>query len=143
MAASNTANLVSNIFTIISNLTILATGFLIKDLSAKHFVIIGSCLLFIGLACSTFALSFFHLIFTYSILCGVGIGLLNPAAFVAVFTCFSASRNYAIGCTFAALGLGQFIMPMIATTIVEHWDYQASIGIMCAFSLIGLLGGKN
>lgn len=84
-----------------------------------------------------------HLIFTYSILCGIGIGLLNPAAFVAVFTCFSASRNHAIGVTFAALGLGQLIMPLVAVNVVQNMDYQASIGVMCGISLIGLFGGKN
>jgi MFS family permease len=83
------------------------------------------------------------LILTYSILCGVGIGLLNPAAFVAVFTSFSASRNHAIGMTFAALGLGQLIMPLIAQTVVQNLDYRGSVAVMSAISLIGLFGGKK
>lgn len=104
-------------------------------------MIIGSTVLFIGLACSAFVVTIGELIFTYSILCGIGLGLLNPAAFVAVFSCFSASRNRAIGVTFSALGVGQLIMPIIANVIVHNVNYQISIAIISVISLIGLLGG--
>lgn len=68
--------------------------------------------------------------------------MLNPAAFVAVFTCFSASRNHAIGVTFAALGLGQLVMPLIAESVMKNTDFRVGIGVMSLISLIGLIGGE-
>jgi hypothetical protein len=62
------------VFEILSNLIILATGFLMKDLSAKHFVMIGSSVVFVGLLLSAMVTSLGQLLFTYGILLGVGIG---------------------------------------------------------------------
>jgi hypothetical protein len=45
--------------------------------------------------------------------------------------------------TFAALGLGQLIMPLIAQTVVQNLDYRGSVAVMSAISLIGLFGGKK
>ncbi len=69
--------------------------------------------------------------------------MMNPAAFVAVFSCFSASRNQAIGFTFAALGFGQLTMPLVVKIIVENLSYRLTIGIVCVFALVGVLGGKK
>lgn len=73
------AMIVMNLFQFLTNLTILATGFMIKDLSAKNFVIIGSSITFLGLLLSSAVKSLVQLIFTFSIMIGIGLGLLNPA----------------------------------------------------------------
>lgn len=137
-----TAAIVMKLFLFLSNLTIIATGFLLKDLSAKHFVMIGSSLTFLGLLISSFVTAPTHLIYTFSVLTGVGIGMLNPAAFVAVLSCFTCQRVHAISIGFAALGLGQMLMPMIVEQLIADYGFQSTILITSGLSLIGLVGGN-
>lgn len=66
--------LATNIYEVLSNLTVICTGFLMEHLSAKHFVVIGSSLLFIGLVISAFATNLGQLILTFSIIIGFGMG---------------------------------------------------------------------
>ncbi|CAG9799751.1 unnamed protein product [Chironomus riparius] len=132
--------LAMNIYEILSNLTVICTGFMLRDLSAKHFVVIGSSLLFVGLVISSFVVNLGQLIITFSIIMGIGMGLLNPATFIAVLSCFNASRNRAIGIVFASLGLGQLIMPPIANYLLENFTFRIVISFVAALSLIGLVG---
>lgn len=127
---SSPVNIAVGVFTVVSNITILVTGFLLRDLSAKHFVVIGSSLIFVGLILSSFVRTFSVLLLTFSILIGIGTGLLNPATFVAVLSCFSISRNHAVGFCFAALGFGQFLMPIIANLLLESCGFRATIALI-------------
>ncbi|KAG5678252.1 hypothetical protein PVAND_007944 [Polypedilum vanderplanki] len=130
----------SYIFEILTNLTILTTGFLLKDLSAKHFVTIGSSFVFFGMLWTSQITNLSELIFSYSFFIGIGLGLLNPACFIAILSCFQKSRNLAIGVAFASMGLGQLIMPHIANILLEQLNYRLTIICMAALSFIGLIG---
>lgn len=129
-----------NLFQFLTNLTILATGFLMKDLSAKSFVIIGSSMTFLGLVLTSAVTSLIQLIFTFSIMIGVGLGLMNPAAFVAVLSCFTCQRTYAISIGFAALGFGQTIMPMIVKDLLADYGHRPTFFIISGISVVGLIG---
>jgi MFS family permease len=119
------------------------TGFLLKDLSAKHFVIIGSSMVCMGLLLTSVVVrNLGELIMTYSVFIGIGLGLINPAAFIAIFSCFQNSRKQAIGVVLAALGLGQLIMPLIARSLLQHLSCQVTIICMAALSFIGLIGAN-
>lgn len=131
-----------NLFQFLTNLTIVVTGFLMKDLSARNFVLIGSSITFLGLVLTTFVTTLSQLIFTFSIMIGIGLGLLNPAAFVAVLSCFTCKRTYAISIGFAALGFGQLIMPMIVKQCLADYGLQYTLYIMSGFAIIGLIGGS-
>lgn len=113
-----------------------------KDLSAKNFVIIGSSLTFLGLVLTSAVTSFIQLIFTFSIMIGIGLGLLNPAAFVAVLSCFTCKRTYAISIGFAALGFGQMIMPMIVKELLTTYGLRLTVLMIGGISLFGLIGGQ-
>lgn len=131
-----------NLFQFLSNLTILTTGFLLKDLSAKSFVMIGSTITFIGLFLTSFVTSSIQLLFTFPVLIGIGIGMLNPAAFVSVLSCFTTERILAISLGFAALKLGQsIVMPGIVKSCITNFGYTSTIRIVTALSSIGLIGG--
>lgn len=134
------AAIVLNLFNFLTNLTILVTGFLLKDLSARLFVAIGSTLTFVGLMLTAYVTSLVQLIFTFSLMVGVGLGFLNPAAFVAVLSCFTTQRVYAISVAFAALGLGQMIMPMIVKYFVAGFGLQAAVFAIAGLSLLGIVG---
>lgn len=113
-----------------------------KDLSAKNFVIIGCSLTFLGLVLTSAVTSFIQLIFTFSIMIGIGLGLLNPAAFVAVLSCFTCKRTYAISIGFAALGFGKMIMPMIVKELLASYGLRLTVLMIGGISLFGLLGGQ-
>lgn len=142
-AGNNTsADTVLNLFHFLTNLTIIVTGFLLKDLSARNFVIIGSSMTFVGLALCSVATSSTQLIFSFSIMVGIGLGLLNPAAFVAVLSCFTCKRTAAISIGFAALGFGQMIMPMIVKHCMENFGLNVTLYIVSGLAVIGLVGGN-
>jgi hypothetical protein len=131
-----------NLFQFLSNLTILTTGFLLKDLSSKSFVIIGSSMIFLGLLLSSFVTSTTQLLFTFPVLIGIGIGMLNPAAFVAVLSCFTCKRVIAISLGFASLKWGQSIMmPALVKTFIENFGHTITMRIICILSLMGFIGG--
>ena len=130
-----------SLFQFLTNLTILATGFLIKDLSAKNFVIIGSSITFLGLLLSSAIKSQVQLIFTFSVLTGIGLGMLNPATFVAVLSCFTVKRTFAISIGFAALGLGQMVIPIIVKELLVSYGIRPALVIISLLSLLGHVGG--
>jgi MFS family permease len=103
---------------------------------------IGSSMTFLGLLTSSFVTSPTHLIYTFSVLIGIGIGMLNPAAFVAVLSCFTHQRIHAISLGFAALGLGQMIMPIVVKRLIADYGYESTILIISGLSLLGLIGGN-
>ena len=139
---NDTASTVMNLFTFLSNLTILATGFLVKDLSARNFVFIGSSMVFLGLLLTSWATSVTQLLFTFSIMIGVGIGFLNPAAFVAVLSCFTCKRVYAISIGFAALGLGQMFMPLIVKGMLADYNLPLTFYTVSGLSVFGIIGAS-
>lgn len=131
-----------NLFQFLSNITILTTGFLLKDLSAKSFVMIGTVMVFIGLLLTSFVTTSFQLLFTFPIMIGVGIGMLNPAAFVSVLSCFTRRRVFAISLGFAALKLGQsIVMPAIVKSSIANYGYDATIKLITGLSAFAILGG--
>lgn len=139
---NESADTVLNLFHFLTILTIMVTGFLVKDLSARNFVIIGSSMTFLGLVCCSVATSSMQMIFSFSIMVGIGLGLLNPAAFVAVLSCFTCKRTFAISIGFAALGFGQMIMPMIVKHALAAYGYRTTLYIASALAAIGLIGGN-
>jgi MFS family permease len=134
------ASVITNLFLVLSNLTILVTGFLTKSLTAKNFVIIGSLMTFAGLLLSSFAASLTQLIFTFPILIGIGLGLLNPAAFVAVLACFTCHRTFAISIGFAALGFGQLVMPVAVKQILIDFGAKEGLFMVSLLSIVGAVG---
>lgn len=138
---NETAVVVMTLFQFLSNVTILATGFLLKNLSAKNFVLLGSSLTFVGLLLSTTITTPMQLIFTFSLTIGIGLGLLNPAAFVAVLSCFTCKVIYAISIGFAALGLGQLLMPIFVKFCLQNFGMESTLFIISGVSLLGLVGG--
>lgn len=156
---NESVEVVRGLFDVLTNLTILATAFLLKDLSAKNFVVIGTSMTFFGLLLTAHVTSLTQLIFSFSVIVGVGLGLLNPAAFVgkslyrvwpliadkklqisAVLSCFTYHRVYAISFGFAALGLGQTFMPILVKAILANFSLKMTYYIVSAVSLIGVLG---
>jgi fucose permease len=62
---------------------------------------------------------------------------------VAVLSCFSVSRNHAIGVIFAAMGVGHMIMPVIAEVLLENFSFRSTILGIGSLSIIGLFGGRK
>lgn len=114
---------------------------MIKDLSARNFVLIGTSITFLGLMLSSAVKSLVQLIFTYSIGIGIGLGLLNPACFVAALSCFTFKRVFAISLGFSALGFGQLVMPMFTKELLAIYGIRPTLVIIGILSLIGHIGG--
>lgn len=71
---------------------------------------------------------------------GTGLGLINPAAFIAVNSYFTTKRSRAVGMALAGTGFGQMVMPHIVRALLDEYGFRGTALIMGALSLHGVAG---
>ena len=70
---------------------------------------------------------------------GLGLGLLNPATFVAINSYFNYHRGRAVGLGLAGTGLGQMAMPLIVRALMDEYGFVGTVLILGGFSLHSLV----
>ena len=109
------------------------TGGLFNDkLGPKMVIIIGGIMFGGGMFLSGFAQSVNFLIFAYSILLGLGLGMVYGATISTSIKFFPDKRGLVGGLTTATFGISSVIIPPIAAAII------ASTGVTAAFKIIGI-----
>lgn len=73
---------------------------------------------------------------------GLGLGLLNPATFVAVNSYFSSRRGRAVGLGLAGTGLGQMAMPQIVRSLLDEYGYKGTVLFLGGLALHSLVRGS-
>lgn len=132
--------LVLNLTTVFLNLTGLFAGALVKIFSPRTVAIFSSLSISLGLICTSFTSTIYEIIFSYSLLVGIGLGCIANASTVAVTSYFSKKKGRAVGFSMAGGALGKMVMPQIATLLVLFYDYRGVILIMGGLALHGLIG---
>lgn len=132
--------LVMNLCSAFLNLTGLITAPIMKKLSPREVAICGSLLVSAGLMFSSFAINLPQIIFTYSFMVGIGLGLLGPAIFLAVSSYFTTKKSRAIGFAMAGTGLGQMIFPQVVRFLLAEYGFKGTVLIMGSLSLHGVVG---
>uniref|UniRef100_T1HKG3 MFS domain-containing protein n=3 Tax=Rhodnius TaxID=13248 RepID=T1HKG3_RHOPR len=95
------------------NFSGLLVGPLVKRLTYRK-VAIGGCLLSsLGLMVTSTAASVTHIIITYSIITGLGIGLMIACTYVGLHIYFDKKKGQAVGLAMAGTALGYMAMPQI------------------------------
>lgn len=132
--------LVMNLSTAFLNLTGLITGPLMKNFPPRIVAITGSLLVSTGLMLTSMTSTLNQVIFTYSFLVGIGLGLIGPSIFIAVSSYFTTKKARAFGFSMAGTGLGQMILPLIVRILLSLYGFRGTVLVMGSLSLHGVVG---
>ncbi|XP_053678278.1 uncharacterized protein LOC128728669 [Anopheles nili] len=122
------------------NFSGLFVGPLLKEFSYRKVAIAGSLLCWIGLALTSPATSMPHILATYSVINGVGVGLATSAAFVALNHYFAKKRGQAVGLSMAGTALGMLIMPQLVRILLELYGFRGAVLVLSGLALHATVG---
>ncbi|KAJ4434861.1 hypothetical protein ANN_23432 [Periplaneta americana] len=138
-----------NLMSAVTNLSGFLIGPMIKQFSYRKAAVVGGILVASGVILTSGATYMWQMIITYSILAamnlyvaGLGLGLLNPATFVAVNSYFSSRRGRAVGLGLAGTGLGQMAMPQIVRSLLDEYGYKGTVLFLGGLALHSLVRGS-
>ncbi|XP_066146996.1 monocarboxylate transporter 5 isoform X1 [Euwallacea fornicatus] len=122
------------------NFSGLFVGPLIRTFSYRKVSLAGSILVASGLIMTSWASSMAHIIVTYSIINGLGVGLTASATFVALNNYFLKRRGQAIGYSLAGTAFGMMLMPQAVTLLLDEFGFRGAIFLLGGFALNSLVG---
>lgn len=112
-------------------ITMISGGKINDTLGPKFVILLGGLMFGGGMFLSGFAKSVGFLIFSYSILLGLGLGMVYGATISTSIKFFPDKRGLVGGLTTATFGISSVIIPPIAAMIIS------STGATAAFKIIG------
>ncbi|XP_075154483.1 monocarboxylate transporter 14 [Haematobia irritans] len=122
------------------NFSGLFVGPLLKEFSYRKVAIAGSILCALGLACTSPASSMAHIISTYGVINGIGVGLATSAAFVALNHYFKHKRGQAVGLSMAGTAMGMLIMPQLVRVLLEAFGFRGAVLLLAGVALNATVG---
>ncbi|CAO1399339.1 unnamed protein product [Diamesa hyperborea] len=125
---------------VMMNFSGLFVGPLLKEFSYRKVAIAGSLLCAIGLALTSPAQSMGHILATYSVINGIGVGLATSAAFVALNHYFSKKRGQAVGLSMAGTAMGMLIMPQLVRILLEEYAFRGAVLLLAGLALHAAVG---
>ncbi|XP_046395056.1 monocarboxylate transporter 5-like [Ischnura elegans] len=134
------ATLIMNAFTAAFNFTGLVTNHMLTRMSYRKVALLGGALFTTGILLTTFARTMAHALVTYSVLAGVGFGLIAPSSFLAFNSYFLRRRGFAMGICQAGIGLGFMASPPIITYLIREYSFSGTMLILSGVALHSLLG---
>lgn len=134
------AAVIMSTYDVMMNFSGLFVGPLLKEFSYRKVAIAGSLLCSIGLALTSPAKSMGHILATYSVINGIGVGLATSAAFVALNHYFKNKRGQAVGLSMAGTAGGMLILPQIVRLLLESFAFSGAILVLAGLALHALFG---
>ncbi|XP_055370798.1 uncharacterized protein LOC129605210 [Condylostylus longicornis] len=122
------------------NFSGLLVGPLLKEFSYRKVAVAGSLFCWIGLACTTPANSMAHILATFSVINGIGVGLSTSAAFVALNHYFKHKRGQAVGLSMAGTALGMLVIPQFVRILLDAYGFRGAVLIISSISFHALVG---
>ncbi len=108
-------------------------GGLVDRLGSRRMVLIGGCLLTIGLVGSAFAQSLWQIVILYGVVMTLGSSCIGLVVFVPLVSrLFSANRGMAISVLQSANGFGRAISAPAAQALVEGVGWRMAYGVQAA-----------
>jgi MFS family permease len=87
---------------------------------------------------TAFVSSFGAIIFTYSILVGIGIGLISISCLLAVLSCFeNQGRNQAVSISMTGSTFGDIILPQIVGYLLMYYGFKTAVFSIGILALLG------
>ncbi|CAH0724771.1 unnamed protein product, partial [Brenthis ino] len=115
-------------------------GAVIKLTSPRFVAVSGAFFCTAGILLSGFSTNIYHLILTYGVLLGLGLGLIQNASFVAINSYFKVRKSLAVGLAMAGTGVGQTLMPHVVRYFLEHFGFKGACLLLASLSLHGICG---
>ncbi|KAJ8947363.1 hypothetical protein NQ318_002889 [Aromia moschata] len=124
------------------NFSGLFVGPIIRAFSYRKVSLLGSALSGLGLILTYPASTMAHLLITYSIINGLGVGLTSSSTFVALNNYFVKRRGQAVGFSLAGTAFGMMLMPQAVKLLLDLYSFRGTILILGAFALNGIVGSS-
>ncbi|KAG5870484.1 hypothetical protein JTB14_001678 [Gonioctena quinquepunctata] len=124
------------------NFSGLLVGPLIRAYTYRKVSLVGTALCSLGLILTFPAKSMPHILITYSIINGLGVGLAASSTFVALSNYFVKRRGQAVGFSLAGTALGMMIMPQAIRYLLEWYGFRGAILVLGAFAMNGIVGSS-
>nr|CAD7196292.1 unnamed protein product [Timema douglasi] len=134
------AAVITTVMTAVTNFSGLVTGPIIRRYSYRKAAVVGGLLTASGMILTCEVTSIWHMIFSYGVLAGLGLGFLAPCTFVAVNTYFTTRKGRAVGLSLAGTGLGQMVMPHAVRLLLEEYGFRGTVLFIGGLSLHALVG---
>lgn len=115
-------------------------GPVIKTFSYRKVCFVGSTICALGLLFTAPANSMAHIIATYSILGGFGVGLASSSSFVSLNHYFSKKRGQAVGLSMAGTGFGLMVMPQLVKLLLGEFGFRWTVVILGGLAFHAVLG---
>ncbi|KAJ2947794.1 hypothetical protein O0L34_g9577 [Tuta absoluta] len=115
-------------------------GAVLKLTSTRFVALIGACSCTCGIFFSGFATNIWHLMLTYGILLGLGLGFIQNSSFVAINGYFKLRKSRAVGLANVGTAVGQTIMPHIIRYLLDRYGFRGACTILGGLSLNGIAG---
>ncbi|XP_031622838.1 uncharacterized protein LOC116340468 [Contarinia nasturtii] len=134
------AAIIMSTYDVMMNFSGLFVGPLLKEFSYRKVAIAGSLLCSLGLALTSPASSMAHILMTYSVINGIGVGLATSAAFVALNHYFKNKRGQAVGLSMAGTALGMLILPQLVRILLDAFEFSGAILVLAGLALHAAFG---
>ncbi|CAF4854943.1 unnamed protein product [Pieris macdunnoughi] len=115
-------------------------GPVIKTFSYRKVCFVGSTICALGLLFTAPANSIAHILATYSIMGGFGVGLASSSSFVSLNHYFSKKRGQAVGLSMAGTGFGLMVMPQLVKILLGEYGFRWTVVILGALAFHAVLG---
>ncbi|XP_026765027.1 uncharacterized protein LOC113523310 [Galleria mellonella] len=115
-------------------------GPVIKTFSYRKVCVVGSAICALGLLFTAPANSMGHILATYSIIGGFGVGLASSSSFVSLNHYFSKKRGQAVGLSMAGTGFGLMVMPQLVKLLLGEYGFRWTVVILGALAFHAVLG---
>ncbi|XP_038208362.1 monocarboxylate transporter 12-B-like [Zerene cesonia] len=134
------AAIVLSVMLFVSNFSGPIAGALVKLTSARFVSVAGSFLSSLGIFVSGFSTNIAHLIISYGVLIGVGLGFIQNASFVSINSYFKLKKSIAVGIAMAGTGIGQTVMPHVVRYLLDKYGFLGACLLLSGLSLHGICG---
>jgi MFS family permease len=109
-------------------------GGLVDRLGSRRMVLIGGCLLAVGLTGSAFADSLWQIVLLYGVVMTLGSNCIGLVVFVPLVSrLFTTNRGMAISILQSANGFGRAVSAPVAQAMVEGLGWRTAYGVQAAF----------
>ncbi|XP_049959236.1 uncharacterized protein LOC126475429 [Schistocerca serialis cubense] len=139
-AQSTGATLIMNMLSAAVNFTGLVTNRLLRSMTYRMVSVIGGLMFTVGVMLTVFARSMVHIVITYSIIAGVGLGLVVPASYLAFNSYFLERRGLAMGLCQACVGLGFIGAPPVVQALLHSYGFRGAMLVLGGIGLHSVVG---
>lgn len=108
-------------------------GKVIDRLGPKYAALLGGFTLSCGWFFAGFAQNIYHLMFTYGIIGGIGVGIIYGVPMSVAGKWFPEKKGFAVGITLGGFGLSPFITAPLSKYLITNF------GVMDSFKILGVL----